>query len=255
MSLRDKTVVVVGAAGALGQAVARRAAAEGARLHLVGRTEAPLARLAAELGARHHLADATDEAAVERALREVVEETDHLDLSFCAVGPRAEPHGYGLPATALTAAQFQQTLAVVAGSQFLVARAAARHMTPRGRGAIVTLSASLSGQFVPWMAGITAACGAIEGLTRSLAAELGPRGVRVVCARAGGMPGTRTIEETTAALARTVGGAVAPASGTLRRRPLVPAEVAAAVVWLGSDEASGIDGQVINVCGGAIVSR
>ncbi len=255
MLLQEKTVVVVGASGAIGQAVARRAAAEGARLHLVGRSESPLVRLAAELRARHHLADATDEAAVERALRAVVEETDRLDLSFCAVGPRADAHGYGLPATTLTGAQFQQTIAVVAGAQFLVARAAARHMVPRGRGAIVTLSASLSGQFVPFMAGITAACSAIEGLTRSLAAELGPRGVRVVCARAGGMPSTRTIQETTAAIARTVGAPIEPPSGTLRRRPLVPEEVAAAVVWLGCDEASGIDGQVINVCGGSIVSR
>lgn len=255
MSLKGKTVVVVGASGAVGQAVARRAAAGGARLHLVGRTESSLARLAAELEARHHVADATDEASVERVLRHVVEETDGVDLTFCAVGPRPDALGYGLPATTLTGAQFQETLAVVAGAQFLVARAAARHMVPRGRGAIVTLSASLSGQFVPFMAGITAACSAVEGMTRSLAAEVGPAGVRVVCVRAGGMPSTRTIQETTAAIGRTVGAPIEPPAGTLRRRPLVPEEVAAAVVFLGSDEASGIAGQVVNVCGGSVVSR
>jgi len=63
---------------------------------------------------------------------------------------------------------------LIVGSQFLTARAAARHMVPRGRGAIVFLSASLTGQFIPYMSGITAACGAVEALSRTLATELAP---------------------------------------------------------------------------------
>ncbi|MFO0553504.1 MAG: SDR family oxidoreductase [Polyangiaceae bacterium] len=257
MLLDKKTVVIVGAAGAIGEAVARRAAAEGAKLHLFGRTEEPLTRLARELGAQAHVGDATDENTVEAVFRRVVEADEQLDMTFNAVGPRAAECGYGLPAPALPVEQFLRTMLVVAGSQFLVARAAARHMTTRGRGVIVTLSASLSGQFVPLMTGITAACSAVEGLTRSLAAEVGPRGVRVVCVRAGGMPATRTIQETSAAIARSTGTPMdaSSTSPNLLRRPLAPAEVAAAVTWLGSDAASGIDGQILNVCAGSIVSR
>jgi hypothetical protein len=60
--------------------------------------------------------------------------------------------------------------------QFLTARVGARHMVLKSRGAIVMLSASLSGEFIPSMSGITAACGAIEATTRTLAAEFGPSG-------------------------------------------------------------------------------
>lgn len=255
MLLKDKVVAVVGAAGAIGEATARRLAQEGATLHLLGRTKAPLFALASELGARAWVVDATDEAGVDAALGAVAETSRGLDLTFTAVGPRPDAHGYGRPVEALHAQDVLCTLEAVALTQFLVARAAARTMLARKRGAIVTLSASLSAQFVPLMAGITAACSAVEGLTRALAAELGPHGVRVNCVRAGGMPETRTIRETTAAISRTTGVPFDGASTNLLRRPLAPAELAAVVAWLGSDQASGVDGQILNVCHGAIVSR
>ena len=149
-------------------------------------------------------------------------------------------------------------LNLIVGSQFLTARAAARHMVPRGRGAIVFLSASLTGQFIPYMSGITAACGAVEALSRTLATELGPAGVRVNCVRAGGMPETRTIAETTANMAATMGvqtDEAARSTATNVLRPLRVEETAATVAWVASDLASGVAGQVVNVCAGAIVSR
>lgn len=255
MLLEDKNAWVVGATGAIGEAVARRLAEEGATLHLFARSEGPLFALAKELGARARALDATNESAVDAAFGEALEASGCPDLVFTAVGPRADEHGYGRPVDALHGADVLRTLEVVAVSQFLVARAAARPMTARGRGAIVTLSATLSAQFVPLMSGITAACSAVEGLTRSLAAELGPRGVRVNCVRAGGIPDTRTIRETFAAIARTTGMTDGGGSTNLLRRPLDRAELAHVVAWLGSDRASGIDGQIINVCHGSVVSR
>jgi 3-oxoacyl-[acyl-carrier protein] reductase len=65
-------------------------------------------------------------------------------------------------------------------------------------GAIVTLSATLSGMTAANMAGISATCGAIEAMTRSLAGEFGRAGVRVNCVRGSAMPETRTIQETMA---------------------------------------------------------
>jgi len=131
-------------------------------------------------------------------------------------------------------------------------------MLPRRSGSVVLLSASLSGQFVPLMSGITAACGAIEALTRTLAAELGPGGVRVNCVRAGGMPETRTIQETFAAIARTTGTSphpsAQPTSASVLRRPVTLEETAAVVAFVASDLASGVSGQVINVCAGSLIS-
>lgn len=257
MLLKNKTAVIFAATGAIGSAVARRMASDGARLHLSGRSEAPLAALADELGASHQVVDATDAAAIDEHLARVARDAGGIDITFDAIGPRAADVGYGLRCVDLTGEDFLRTIALIAGSQFLVARSVARHMSARRSGAIITLSASLSGQFVPFMAGITAACSAVEGMTRSLAAELGPHGVRVNCLRAGGLPETRTIQETLAAISRTTGAPLDDARGStnLRRRALTVQEIAAMVSFVGSDLASGVTGQILNVCGGTVVSR
>lgn len=68
-------------------------------------------------------------------------------------------------------------------SQFLTARAAARHMMKNRRGVILTLSASPARLAIAMTGGFGVACAAVEGLSRTLSAELGPHGVRVVCLR------------------------------------------------------------------------
>jgi NAD(P)-dependent dehydrogenase (short-subunit alcohol dehydrogenase family) len=213
---------------------------------LSGWSQPALAALAAELDAPFAVVDATDEDAVDAYLAEVVARAGGLDCVFDPIGPRADTHGYGQRATALELDDFIATLALIVGSQFLVARGAARHMLERGRGAIVTLSASLATHGVPFMAGVTAACGAVEAMTRSLAAEFGGRGVRVNCVRAAGMPETRTIQETTAAIVRTTGTIAESVGRPPSRRSLTPPETAALVAFLASDNASGISGQVVD---------
>lgn len=256
--LQDKTALVFAASGAVGSAVARRFAAEGARVHLSARDGAALDRLGAELGAPWRVVDATDEAQVEAYVDEIAGEAGGIDVVFNAIGLRPGRSNYATPATTLPFDDFLLPLRTIAGSQFLTARAAARRMVPQRRGAIVLLSASLSGKFVPFMSGIAATCGAVEATTRTLAAEFGPAGVRVNCVRAGGMPETRTIRETLANMARTTGAspeaAGRPTTDNALARPVSVAETAATVAFVASDAASGIAGQVVNVCAGAIVS-
>lgn len=255
MLLEGRTVAVFAATGAIGSAVARRMSVEGARLFVSGRHRGPLAALAEELRAPFEVVDAMDQRAVERHLERVVAANGALDATFNAIGPRPDELGYGLPAVDLDLDALLQTVAIVTGSQFLVARAAARHMVRKGRGAIVTLSASLSGRAAPFMAGLTAACAATEGLTRSLAAEMGPHGVRVNCVRAGGMLETRTMRETFAAIARTTGGSPDPPPVTnLLGRSVTPEETAQMVAVLASDMSSGMTGQVVDVSAGAVVA-
>src|SRR5262249_26202953 len=104
------------------------------------------------------------------------------------------------------------------------------------------------------------ACSAIEGLTRTLAAELGPSGIRVNCVRAAGMPETRTLQETLANMGKTTAAqgvasqTARPTSDSVLRRPITVAETAQTVAFLASDRASGIAGQVVNVCGGVLIS-
>src|SRR5262245_31865112 len=185
MNFGGKTAVVFGATGAIGTAVSRRLAAEGARVFISGRRGVELERLAGDIGAGWAVVDATEETQVEGWLNDVAKQSDSLDIVFNAIGPRPSAAGYATPSVHLPLDTFLLPLRLIVGSQFLTARVAARRMAAQGRGAIVILSASLSGGFVPFMAGITAACGALEAMTRSLAAEFGPAGVRVNCVRSG----------------------------------------------------------------------
>ena len=259
MLLNNKNALILAAGSAIGSAVARRLAVEGARVYLSGRSAPPVEALARDLGVPWACVDATNEEAVTAWVDGIAAQAGGIDVVFNAIGPRAADASYATTSTTIPYDRFLLPLTLIPGSQFLTARAAARHMLPRGRGTIVFLSASLTGQFVPFMSGITAACGAVEALSRTLAAEFGPSGIRVNCVRAGGMPETRTIQETTANMAKTMaitpGDASGPTTANVLKRPLRLEEMTAAVAWVASDLASGVTGQVVNVCAGAIVSR
>jgi NAD(P)-dependent dehydrogenase (short-subunit alcohol dehydrogenase family) len=254
--MKNGVALVFAAGGAVGGAVARRLAQDGFTLHLSGRSGGPVESLATELGAPSDVVDATDEAAVSAWVDQIASERGRIDVVFNAIGLRCAEGGYALPSPTIPFAQFLLPLQVITGSHFLTARAAARHMIRQRAGAIVTLSASLTRVYVPCMAGITAAHAAIEGMTLSLAAELGPYGVRVNCVRAAGMPGTRTIQETNAQMRRTLGApadAAAPAAGNALRRSVTPRDVAEMVAHLASERAAAVSGQVVNVCAGELV--
>lgn len=211
IDLSNKTAVVFAAGGAIGGAVAKEFAAAGAKIYLSGRDLTAIENLAAEItasGGRAQAArvDALNETEIDDYLRKIVAENGRLDAVFNAVGIRVEAGGYGTPATALSFEQFLEPLRVHVGSQFLTARSAARLMIEtESAGTILTLAASLSRLKVPFMAGITAASTAIEGLTRSLAGEFGNFGIRVICLNPTGLSETRTIRETNAANAKTIG--------------------------------------------------
>ena len=258
MLLQQKTALVFAATGAIGSAVARQFATQGARVYISGRNEETLKRLGKEINAPWQVVDATDEGQVSESIDRVVGATGEVDIVFNAIGLRAGAAHYATPSTGIEFAKFLLPLQVIVGSQFLTARAAARHMIPKRRGVIVTLSASLSGKFIPLMSGITAACGAVEAMTRTLAAEFGPSGIRVNCVRAAGMPETRTIQETLAHMAQTTHttpqASGRPMAENVLGRPLLVEETASTVTFVASDSASGIAGQVLNVCAGAIVS-
>ena len=109
------------------------------------------------------------------------------------------------------------------------------------------------------MAGITAACGAIEAMMRSLAAEFGPLSIRVNTLRADGMQETRTIQETTALMAQSM----SPQSdGRVPENPndlpdhqqITLQDTAKTAVFLASDLSAGINNQVINVTGGRLLA-
>jgi NAD(P)-dependent dehydrogenase (short-subunit alcohol dehydrogenase family) len=252
-----QNVVIFAATGAVSTGVARAFAAAGATLWLSGRsrerTEA-IARPLRQEGARVFCAevDATDAAAVASYLDRVQAEAGSLDVVFNGIG--GVPSELAYPKRTLDASveDFLLPIQRIAGSQFLTSREAGRRMVPQQRGAIVTFSATLSVMTAAHMAGLAAACGAIEAMTRALAGDFGPAGVRVNCVRGSAMPETRTIQQTFAGQAAILGAPPAMTPPPLGR-PITVAESAAAVVFLASPGASGITGQVLTVCAGQFV--
>ena len=236
MLLEHKKAVIYGAAGAIGGAVARAFAREGADLFLAGRTRARVESIAYEISATGGVAeaaevDALDEDAIEKHMDDV-QGTLLVDMS---------------------AEDFAQPVIKATRTQFLTARAAARRMVRQG--SVVIMSITVAPTPVPHHGGFGVACAAVEGLWRSFAAELGPHGIRLVILRSAGSPDAPDIKETFEHHARAAG--ISPeeflaeaSSGTLLRRLPMLSEVAEAAVVMASDRASAMTGVMANVtCG------
>lgn len=257
MNLKSKNAVVFAATGAIASGVARKLAIEGAQVFVSGRNKAALDKLVGEIKAAGgkataHVVDATNEAAIEAYVSNVAAEVGHIDIAFNGIGGHPADLGYPEPSGTTSFEHFMKPLQTVLGSTFLTSRAVGKQMVKQGSGAIVTLSATLSGMTAANMAGISAACGGIEAMTRALAGEFGPAGVRVNCVRGSGMPETRTIQETVAGQIAVTGKPFnlnLPPLG----RPITVAETAATAAFLASDDASGMTGQIVTVCAGAFV--
>jgi 3-oxoacyl-[acyl-carrier protein] reductase len=254
--MNGKNILVFAATGAIGSEVARAFAREGAHVWISGRNAATLESVANSINAEGgkvtvDVVDATSPEAVDTYVDRVATTAGRIDGVFNAIGGRPVDLGYPEKVVNLDLEQFMIPLQVILGSTFLTSKAAGKYLTQQGSGSIVTLSATLSGMAAPFMAGISATCSAIEGLTRSLAGEFGPAGVRVNCVRGSGMPETRTIQETGAGYMEL--GYPVPMALPPLGRPITVAETASTAAFLMSDHASGMTGQVVTVCAGAFV--
>jgi NAD(P)-dependent dehydrogenase (short-subunit alcohol dehydrogenase family) len=260
MLLENKTAVIYAAGGAIGGAVARAFAREGARVFLTGRDGAKLDAVAQDIVAAGGVAetaqvDALDDKAVEDHLDAVVETAGGVDISFNAIGPGPNPDR--TPLTELPGDAFARPIAFYTSANFITATAAARRMSAQGSGVILTLTAVPGRMPARFIGGAAAAWGAVEAFSRSLALEVGPAGIRVVCLRSHAIPETPLIEENfaTAASAASVTPAEFRAlleqSTLLKRLPTLE-EVADTAAFIASDRAGAMTGTVANLSAGSI---
>ena len=260
--LEDKTAVIFGAGGEVGGAVAKELAAQGARLFLSGRTKTPVQDLAQAISSRGQTAaaaevDALDEDAVTSYLDDMVAATGRIDIMFNAMGPQAVEYRNATSTLELPVEAFMLPMTTILRSQLITARAAARHFVKAGSGVIVFLTATPS-QGLANTAAIGAAYGALESLTRSLAVDLGPLGVRVVCVRSMLMAETRVGQQTIEMAAAASGvpqqkmAEIITSRPLLRRSPTL-AETAKLVSFVASEEASTLTGAIINSSSGLVL--
>jgi len=243
MNFEGKTAIVTGAARGIGFEISRRLAEGGATVVLVDVLEDALKEAAGQLadaggGVLTFTVDVTSEEAVEKLLEEVVEKTGRIDILVNNAGITRD----GL-LLAMTEEQWDAVLTVNLKGTFLMTKHACRTMMRQRSGRIVNL-ASVSGLVGnPGQANYAASKAGVVGFTKTVARELAGR--KICCnAVAPGFIDTEMTRVLPEKAKEKALGAI-----PLRRMGTV-GEIAAAVCFLASDEASYITGQVLTVDGG-----
>ncbi len=238
--LAGQTALVTGAAGGIGQAVARALHGRGAAVMLSGRRVETLRALAAELGERSHVgeADLADPAAPERLLAQAEAAMGRVDILV---------NNAGLARDALTLRMkdedWQAVLDVDLTAAFRLIRAALRGMVRRRHGRVIGVTSVVAFTGNAGQANYAAAKAAMVGMSKSVAAEVASRGVTVNCVAPGLIETAMTGRLTPELRARLVDKVAAGRFGT-------PEDVSAAVVYLASAEAAYVTGQTLHVNGG-----
>ena len=237
-----KVALVTGGGTGIGRAVAEALVAEGAKVVVTGRREEPLKQLAGEhpTAVRYVTTDVTEKGAPAAAVRFVIEQFDRLDVLVNAAGV-----GVLAPLVDLDDDAIEQTLGVNMRGVLITIREAIPHLAKSG-GAVVNISSTLAQASTPGAAAYSGTKAAVERITSALAVELGPQGIRLNAVAPGltktdmsaGMPE----DMVDAMVAQTPLGRIGQ-----------PEDIARAVAFLASDDASWITGQVLQSSGGLML--
>jgi NAD(P)-dependent dehydrogenase (short-subunit alcohol dehydrogenase family) len=247
MMLTGKSAIVYGAAGPIGGAVAKTFAAEGATVHLAGRTAETLEQVADQIrGAGGKAEVGVVDALDERSVDEHAAAVGRIDISFNLIGHKQY---FGTPLVEMPLADVEEPVRNMFRTFYLTSRAAARQMIEQRSGVILTFGGN--GDPAANLGAFQAGFGAVEALRRSLARELGPHGIRVITLQTNGIPESNpdTYPED---FRREV--AEYTASQTMLNRAATLADVGAVAAFAASDHARSITGTALNLTAGAVVN-
>jgi 3-oxoacyl-[acyl-carrier protein] reductase len=239
-----KTALVTGGGRGIGAATASRFAAEGASVVIADFDEAAAAETAASIGARAVRCDVTSRADVDDAVAAAVELGGSVDILVTCAGIIRDNMLFKMSDD-----DFAAVIDTHLKGSFLAAQAAQRHMVEQKSGKIVFIS-STSALGNRGQTNYSTAKAGLQGMTKTLAIELGPFNVNVNCV-APGFIETAMTEQT----AERMGVPFdqfkeAVAAQTPLRRVGTPEDVAGTIAFLCSEDASYVSGQVIYVAGG-----
>ena len=264
--LQYKVAVIFGAGGAIGSQVAREFSKQGATVFLSGRHLSSVESVVKEIRtsqgniqiAEAAEVDALNERDVNAYLDNIVKQAGKIDIAFNAVGLQPIEFDNGKSTMELSYQKFLIPMNTYVASNFLTARAAARHMLTRHSGVILFITATPSSGVAPHISAIGTAMGALEAMMRCFAVEWSPSGIRVAGIRSAGMHNTRTIHQTFENMARTIGLTREQFTEQnkqftlLKRMPSVN-DTAKIAAFLASDHANTMTGAIINATCGRVL--
>jgi NAD(P)-dependent dehydrogenase (short-subunit alcohol dehydrogenase family) len=247
--LAGKVALITGGAGSIGFATARAFVAEGARVMLADLGEDDLAAAAADLGgvedAAWCVADVSSEPQVQAAVADTVATFGKLDVAFANAGV----FGVVAPVSEYPLDVFERVMAVNVVGAFLVAKHALRAMAPGG--SLIVNSSVVGLTSDQGIAAYATSKHAVVGLIRTAAKEMAPKGIRVNSLHPGPVENEfqHRIEVEAIGASREESARVFEQMIPLARHA-TPEEIAAAVVFLGSDESAFVTGHTLAVDGG-----
>ena len=243
MKSNNKRAVITGGATGLGLAATRKFIESGIETIIIGRNEANLAAVCHELGplCRYKVCDLSKLAEIPRLVTGLVKEFGEIDILVNNAGINQKK-----PFTRVTDDEFQQVILTNLTSVFVLSREVARFMLKQKSGCIINISSMAAQYGIPYVIAYTAAKSGIEGMTKAMAVELSPEGIRVNCVAPG------FIE--TKMSAKALNDDPQRKQKVLSRTPMgklgLPEDVADAIYYLSSDAAKYITGVIFPVDGG-----
>ena len=238
--LTGKSALVTGASGGIGGAIARQLHGQGATVALSGTRTGPLEALAAELGERAHVCpcNLSDTAALAALPKQAAEAMGGLDILVNNAGMTRDNLFMRM-----SDEEWDQVIGVNLTATFRLSRAVLRPMMKQRWGRIIGITSIVGVTGNPGQGNYAAAKAGMIGMSKSLAAEVGSRGITVNCIAPGFIATAMTDKLNDDQKAKLLGAIPARRMGTAD-------EIASAAVYLASDEAAYVTGQTIHVNGG-----
>jgi NAD(P)-dependent dehydrogenase (short-subunit alcohol dehydrogenase family) len=238
-----KVAIVTGGASGIGLAIATKFVANDIRTIIIGRDEKKLAAAKKKLGALCHTFsfDLTDIAAIPRLVKNITQEFGQVNILVNNAGINMKKEF-----TDVTDEEFGHILHTNVTAVFVLSREVVTCMKKKNAGSIINISSMASQYGIPKVIAYTASKSAIEGMTRAMAVELSPNGIRVNCIAPGFIA--------TDMSAKALNSDPERKQKVISRTPMGylgdPADIADAALYLANDEAKYITGIVLPVDGG-----